>query len=231
MRLLQSLPQALLLSVVVSAQVTTTGSSAGVESTIPAGDAPPSSERSYQSYASTRTVDNTDTSSYGSMSAPSSSMGASNATGSATSRASTSTSVTLLVGGQRTTATLNGTISANATSSRSSTTPQPTNTTPCNGHPSFCFRKYSNITQVGAHNSPFVRPGNAASNQALDVRYQLEDGIRMRKPSFPFADLLLLTRLQSNSKPTGTKPNKQSTSATRPATSLTSALSKPTSQP
>ncbi|KAK1593152.1 tat pathway signal sequence [Colletotrichum navitas] len=54
----------------------------------------------------------------------------------------------------------------------------PTNTQPCNNYVEFCERKYSNITEVGCHNSPFVRPGNSASNQALDVTTQLNDGIR-----------------------------------------------------
>jgi hypothetical protein len=31
---------------------------------------------------------------------------------------------------------------------------------------------------VVAHNSPFVRPHNAASNQVLGVETQLNDGIR-----------------------------------------------------
>jgi len=53
------------------------------------------------------------------------------------------------------------------------------NTQPCNGWPEFCARQYSNITMVTAHNFAFVRKGNAASNQALTVTYQLNDGIRM----------------------------------------------------
>lgn len=31
---------------------------------------------------------------------------------------------------------------------------------------------------VGCHNSPFVRPGNTGSNQALPVKVQLDDGVR-----------------------------------------------------
>jgi hypothetical protein len=54
----------------------------------------------------------------------------------------------------------------------------PTNTRPCNNYPEFCDRKYSNITEVGAHNSPFVRQGSAAANQQLGVIDQLNDGIR-----------------------------------------------------
>jgi hypothetical protein len=69
-----------------------------------------------------------------------------------------------------------GTGSSNGT--MTSSAPQPSNTQPCNGWVEFCERKYSNITYVGAHNSPFVRPGNTASNQELDVTTQLNDGIR-----------------------------------------------------
>jgi hypothetical protein len=65
---------------------------------------------------------------------------------------------------------------AKGTSASSST--HSTNT-PCNGYPSFCNRKYSNVTMVAAHNSPFIAPGNVASNQYLNVTTQLNDGIRM----------------------------------------------------
>lgn len=74
--------------------------------------------------------------------------------------------------------------SATASSSGSSMTQSPTsseppkNTQPCNQYVELCGRKYGNITNVGAHNSPFVRPGNSASNQALPVKTQLDDGIR-----------------------------------------------------
>ncbi|KAI5813367.1 PLC-like phosphodiesterase [Pyronema omphalodes] len=57
--------------------------------------------------------------------------------------------------------------------------PAPTNTQPCNQYVEFCNRSWGNITYVAAHNSPFVRPNNAASNQRLDVIQQLNDGIRM----------------------------------------------------
>ncbi|KAF1950968.1 PLC-like phosphodiesterase, partial [Byssothecium circinans] len=56
--------------------------------------------------------------------------------------------------------------------------PQATNTRPCNGNVEFCGRKYSNVSMVVAHNSPFVVPHNAASNQVYSVIPQLEDGIR-----------------------------------------------------
>jgi hypothetical protein len=65
----------------------------------------------------------------------------------------------------------------NATGTSTST--QPTNTTPCNGYAEFCNRKYSNITMVAAHNSPFVQPNNVAANQDYGVIAQLNDGIRM----------------------------------------------------
>ena len=87
---------------------------------------------------------------------------------------------TLLVGSARTTTGLNGTAATNGTASRTSASAQPTNTVPCNGHPALCNRKFSNITHVGAHNSPFIQSGNLAANQMLDVETQLNDGIRMR---------------------------------------------------
>jgi hypothetical protein len=178
MRLLTPLTVVFLFAITVSAQATTTGSNDAAASG-PAGDAPPSSQRSYQDYGTTRTVDISETSVFGSMSDTSSAMGAANATSSNSAESSSSTSTALVLEGQRDTSTLNGTLSSNATASQTSTIAQPTNTTPCNGHPSFCSRKYSNITYIAAHNSPFSRPGNAASNQALDVEYQLQDGIRM----------------------------------------------------
>lgn len=48
----------------------------------------------------------------------------------------------------------------------------------CNGYTEFCNRKYSNVTYVVAHNSPFHKPNNAASNQDFDVTTQLNNGIR-----------------------------------------------------
>ncbi|KAI9805552.1 MAG: hypothetical protein M1825_000803 [Sarcosagium campestre] len=49
----------------------------------------------------------------------------------------------------------------------------------CNNYPEFCDRKYSNITEVCAHNSMFVGKGNPSANQELDVLTQLNDGVRM----------------------------------------------------
>lgn len=95
---------------------------------------------------------------------------ASNATASITS---TQSPLTQVIGGTRTTG-----ISGNMTTT-TSTASQPSNTQPCNNYPELCTRRYSNITEVAAHNSPFVRQNNAASNQVLDVTHQLNDGIRV----------------------------------------------------
>lgn len=71
----------------------------------------------------------------------------------------------------------NSTTNQTASSTTSST--RPTNTLPCNGWPEFCTRKYSNITFITAHNAAFAVENNAASNQELSIRDQLNDGIRM----------------------------------------------------
>lgn len=92
---------------------------------------------------------------------------------------SSSTSFTILEGSHQTTVTANSTATGNITSSSTSTSAKPTNTQPCNNYPELCSRKYSNITEVAAHNSPFVAHNNAAANQALGVIDQLNDGIRM----------------------------------------------------
>ena len=86
---------------------------------------------------------------------------------------STTESLTAIAGLPSSTARTDG-----STSATTSARPMPTNTTPCNGHPEFCQRRFSNISMVVAHNSPFVREHNAASNQVLPVLTQLNDGIR-----------------------------------------------------
>ncbi|KAJ9400711.1 hypothetical protein DTO282F9_2279 [Paecilomyces variotii] len=49
--------------------------------------------------------------------------------------------------------------------------------TPCNGHIEFCTRQYSNISLIGAHDSPFI--GDLPSdNQNLNITQQLDFGIR-----------------------------------------------------
>lgn len=138
----------------------------------------------YQDDSSTLSI--TSSASYGSITDLSSAIASANGTVSSNATASgnsttTSATQTLLVGTPKTTTTLNGTATGNSTASATSTSAQPTNTVPCNGFPEFCSRRYSNITHVAAHNSPFVRPGNLAANQMLDVETQLNDGIRMRK--------------------------------------------------
>ncbi len=89
-------------------------------------------------------------------------------------RSSSTNSVTLIGGVSQT----NGTRTASSTS----TGPTAKNTVPCNGYPEFCERKYSNITEVCAHNSAFSIPNNAASNQVLSITQQLNDGVRMCMP-------------------------------------------------
>ncbi|KAJ5714195.1 uncharacterized protein N7483_011376 [Penicillium malachiteum] len=104
---------------------------------------------------------------------------ASATTGNSTSSYTTThNSVTVLVGGGGTT-TLGSNTTMNATATSTSTSAIATNTRPCNGYAEYCERSYSNITMVAAHNSPFVRKGNAAANQEFTVKYQLDDGIRM----------------------------------------------------
>lgn len=49
--------------------------------------------------------------------------------------------------------------------------------TTCNGNPAYCTRLYSNITYLGAHDSPFVGP-LPQQNQNLAVTAQLDLGIR-----------------------------------------------------
>ncbi|KAF1834345.1 PLC-like phosphodiesterase [Decorospora gaudefroyi] len=85
----------------------------------------------------------------------------------------TSLDVTAIVGLSPSTDTTDG-----SASTTSAAHPRPTNTRPCNGYVEFCQRKISNISMVVAHNSPFVRLHNAASNQAYPVLNQLNDGIR-----------------------------------------------------
>ncbi|SLM40953.1 PLC-like phosphodiesterase, TIM beta/alpha-barrel domain [Lasallia pustulata] len=143
---------------------------------------PTGTEATYASYASTITVSSSTAASSvnGSMSLLSSSIAGSNA--STATSSTTSRTVTILTGshGASSTASLNATTAQNVTATQTtSMAPQPTNTQPCNQYPEFCTRKYSNITYVAAHNSPFTNPNNAAANQQLSVTQQLDDGIRM----------------------------------------------------
>jgi hypothetical protein len=99
-------------------------------------------------------------------SAPSGSTNAPNAT---MSGSTSEDSVIRISGGNRT-----------MTPTGSGTAPAlPQNTQPCNNYVEFCDRKYSNITEVAAHNSPFTTPRNVGRNQEYGVTQQLNDGIRM----------------------------------------------------
>ncbi|KAF1976038.1 PLC-like phosphodiesterase [Bimuria novae-zelandiae CBS 107.79] len=138
--------------------ITITGSSANISGEAPAATVSSDFDASTIASASlTSTV--------------SGSAGSLNATASTVSSEATYTQI---VGGTRSSRILSG--SATATTS---TAAPPVNTQPCNNHPEFCHRKYSNITEVCAHNPPFVRQKNVASNQELTVTQQLDDGIRM----------------------------------------------------
>ncbi|KAF2736363.1 PLC-like phosphodiesterase [Polyplosphaeria fusca] len=110
----------------------------------------------------------------GTMSRLSSDSGATNATASTSAPSSSEEDPLTLIGGRTPTV-----VSGNMTVTATTQAPQPTNTQPCNNYPEFCNRKYSNITEVCAHNSPFVRRNNAGANQAYGVTQQLDDGIRM----------------------------------------------------
>lgn len=160
-------------AIIISGTNSATGSiSAG-------GDAIPTAGVTYLSYAST--ITSSIPYSFTSSRSGSAASTAANATttGSQTNTRSTSTtgSLAVIVGGGGATSTRNGT---NGTaSSTTSSAAQATNTQPCNGYPELCGKKYGNITQVCAHNSPFARANNAASNQDYGVTQQLNDGIRM----------------------------------------------------
>ena len=134
---------------------------------------PTGSGITYLSYSTTITLSSSAITTGGNITVTSASVTASNATGSTASSSQSSTTTataTLLVG-------TNGASQSNATST--STAPAATNTVPCNNYVEFCERKYSNITMVTAHNSPFVNPNNVAANQDYGVIAQLNDGVRM----------------------------------------------------
>ncbi|CAI7584078.1 unnamed protein product [Penicillium glandicola] len=128
----------------------------------------------YQDVSTTITLSDGDVSVIATTAARNATMTATNGTVVTT----TSDSLTLLVGGGGTTVIGNSSMNATATATGTSTQTPVVNTQPCNNYAEFCTRKYSNITMVAAHNSPFVRKNNIAANQALDVTSQLDDGIR-----------------------------------------------------
>ena len=138
---------------------------------------PTGTEASYQSLNSTRTLYTRSLS--GEIENVATTMAVANASLISFPASPSPSSVTVLQGSDRPTPAVNGAPIANSTSSSTSTSEQPTNTQPCNNYPELCNRKYGDITQVAAHNSPFSVPHNAASNQALGLVHQLNDGIRM----------------------------------------------------
>ncbi|RYO97963.1 hypothetical protein DL764_007224 [Monosporascus ibericus] len=134
---------------------------------------------SYQSFTSQITLGT----SLGSIPDGSSSIATENATRTESSEevvtiVTTKTSITWLTGSPKTSKPTTTLPSNFTSSSTTSTAPSVTNTQPCNNYPEFCQRRYSNITEVGCHNSPFITPNNLAANQKYDVTAQLNDGVR-----------------------------------------------------
>lgn len=106
-------------------------------------------------------------------------------TDSRSTRSSTTDSLTLISGSPKSSST---TMSGNfSTTPSASPSASPVNSRPCNNYPEFCNRKYSNITMVAAHNSPFVRTGSAAANQQYTVKTQLDDGVRFLQAQIQFS--------------------------------------------
>jgi hypothetical protein len=107
---------------------------------------------------------------YGTTIATYSSIGAPNAT-----TVSTSSNTLITITGTLTLGVATSTIASTSSSGYPRSTK---NSQPCNGHVDFCDRRFSNISMVVAHNSPFAVPHNAASNQDVHVLTQLNDGVR-----------------------------------------------------
>ncbi|KAI0134543.1 tat pathway signal sequence [Xylariales sp. AK1849] len=141
----------------------TTGSITTSENATPTGP--------YQTYTS-QITQGTDLGSISSVNSSTSSGNFSQSTVSTTSDTRTYLTGTAL----STTTTFAGNFSS--TSSTIAATTSVTNTRPCNNYPEFCTRKYSNITEIACHNSPFITANNIAANQQYDVTYQLNDGVR-----------------------------------------------------
>ena len=175
--MLFSLPLTLLLAIEIQAQTQTASDAIlsgtqAIDSSVYLG-VPTGSQVSYLSYTTTASV-NASTIPFETLTAV--------ANTSSPILPSSSASVSLLHGsvGASSASSLNATTTGSSTASRTTTSSAvPTNTQACNNYPEFCYRKYSNITYVGAHNSPFVAPNNAAANQELGVLDQLNDGIRL----------------------------------------------------
>lgn len=148
----------------------------------------------YEQVSTTRTLADGDTEVLTSTTATGHHNGTMTTSGNGTVITTTSNALTLLVGGAGTTTIGNSSMNATMTSSGTATASPVVNQQPCNNYPQFCARKYSNITMVAAHNSPFVRKNNVAANQVLDVTQQLNDGIRMCELDEPNLRTLERTR-------------------------------------
>jgi hypothetical protein len=118
----------------------------------------------YQTFSSTITLSTT---------SPDAGLSSIVANGTAVTAASSET-VTYLTGSIQSSSTTSGNFSTSTTA----TAPTSTNTQPCNNYVEFCERSYGNITEVGTHNSPFVRKNSIAANQQYEVEEQLNDGVR-----------------------------------------------------
>lgn len=138
---------------------------------------PTGADVSYLSYSTTSTLDGSPILLATTFAAANGSILTADGASTSSHDSSSTTSFSLLQGSMS--ASSLGTNGRNASATKSSTSAEPVNTTPCNNYPELCNRSYSNITFVAAHNSPFVNPNNAAANQALPVLDQLNDGIRM----------------------------------------------------
>ncbi|KAI1270731.1 PLC-like phosphodiesterase [Xylariaceae sp. FL1019] len=89
----------------------------------------------------------------------------------------TSKTATYLTGSGAATSTF-GNMTRTVSSTSTSSSAAATSGLACNNYAEFCDRKYSNITEIACHNSPFVTANNLAANQEFDVTYQLDDGVR-----------------------------------------------------
>ncbi|KAL8820807.1 MAG: hypothetical protein Q9191_007437 [Dirinaria sp. TL-2023a] len=196
--MLRSLLFAIILATEANAQtnqLTLTGTGSLSSSSIPflGGDlVPTGTQVTYKTYTGTTTIPSGSLS--GSIALLATTIAVANGSiisPSSSGTSSSSRSVTLLQGGQgafpTTTAAANRT-SNSTTSSTTTSSAQPTNTQACNNYPEFCGRKYSNVTYIAAHNSPFVNANNAAANQIYGVVDQLNDGVRMLQGQTHFFD-------------------------------------------
>lgn len=57
----------------------------------------------------------------------------------------------------------------------------------CNGHHELCSRKYSNVTFVGSHDSPFIGD-DIADNQHISIAEQLAMGVRFLQAQTHYED-------------------------------------------